>query len=166
MLLPQRLKCTVQPSFCTHQMVAEVNQRFSSYTVQWTVSFWQKKVYTTRRSVTRGATGHNALGAKKPQQCRKYSLQYIVFTPIRPQVRTWGAKPFSCPGRYLASVYATDDTSFYWTSIISKSNKKCNWWFYATQQLPAALSSHVVPSWQSCFFNCDLFICKSSQNNQ
>jgi len=36
-------------------------------------------------------------GAEKSQQCRKYFLQYITFSPERPQVRTWGRQTWFLP---------------------------------------------------------------------
>jgi len=43
-------------------------------------------------------------GAEKSQLCHKYFLQYSTFTSERRQVRTWGAKLGSCPGRHLTSL--------------------------------------------------------------
>jgi len=40
-------------------------------------------------------------GAEKSQQCHKCFFQYSTFASERPQVRTWGAKLASCPGRHL-----------------------------------------------------------------
>ena len=48
--------------------------------------------------------GHNVLGAEKSQQRHKYFLQYSTIAPERPQVRTWGTKLASCPGRHLTSI--------------------------------------------------------------
>ena len=38
------------------------------------------------------------------QQCHKHFLQYNAFASERPQVRTWGAKLASFPGRHLTSL--------------------------------------------------------------
>jgi len=43
-------------------------------------------------------------GAEKSQQRHKHFLQYSEFASERYQVRTWGAKLASCPGRHLASL--------------------------------------------------------------
>jgi len=40
-------------------------------------------------------------GAKKSQQCHKYFLQYSTFASEKSQVRTWGGKLASGPGRHL-----------------------------------------------------------------
>jgi len=55
------------------------------------------------RRITMGV--RNDCGERqKSQQCHKYFLQYSTFASARPQVRTWGAKFCSCPGRHLTSL--------------------------------------------------------------
>jgi len=44
------------------------------------------------RIVPREARGHNASGAEKSQQCRKYFLQYSTFAPERPYIRKSGRR--------------------------------------------------------------------------
>jgi len=57
--------------------------------------------------------------AEKSQQCYKYFLQYSTFTSERPQVRTWGNKIASCPGRHLTSARSCDICSFRPIPLIS-----------------------------------------------
>jgi len=42
--------------------------------------------------------------AEKSQQCYRYFLQYSTFASERPQVRTWGTKLASGPGRHITSL--------------------------------------------------------------
>jgi len=55
------------------------------------------------RRITAGAPNY-CEGAEKSQQCHKYIVQYNIFASERPQVRTWGAKLASYPGRHLTSL--------------------------------------------------------------
>jgi len=45
----------------------------------------------------RGQMGHNALGTRMSQQCRKYFLQYSTFTPKKTHVWTWGCQTCFLP---------------------------------------------------------------------
>jgi len=55
------------------------------------------------RPVTMGAPNDYRV-AEKSQQCHKHFLQYTAFTSKISQVRTWGAKLASFPGRHLTSL--------------------------------------------------------------
>jgi len=60
----------------------------------------------------RGGRGrNNSPGAEKPQQCRKYFLQYSTFASERPQVRTWGRQTCflpRAPPNLVTSLLASD----------------------------------------------------------
>jgi len=59
-------------------------------------------------------------GGAKKQQCHKYFLQYSTFASEKHQVRTWGAKLASCPGRHVTPLRPRLDVARYGRSGLAK----------------------------------------------
>ena len=106
-----------------------------------TMICWGAWLRAVIRGVTTRGKGHNFPGAESLWGCRitagrrkvptmSQVLQCSTFASERPQVRTWGAKFVSCPGRHLtfvtplAVIQYTSESSMYMKCGVAQLHSK------------------------------------------